>query len=230
MAQAGYKQFCPLAMAAEVLCTRWTMVLMRELMAGSTRFNDLRRGVPKMSPTLLSQRLKELEQFGIVERRALLSERGVFEYQLTEAGRDIGPVVEAMGFWGQKWVESELSLKNLDPSLLMWDMRRNLNPAPLPKTRTVIQFLYSDLPSTKSHWWLVVEPAGDVDLCWSDPGFDVDLYVTTDLRTMTSIWMGVTTVDRERRKIEFSGARAIASSMQGWLGLSPFSVVEKRAS
>ena len=230
MAQPGYKQFCPLAMAAEVLCTRWTMVLMRELMAGSTRFNDLRRGVPKMSPTLLSQRLKDLEQSGIVERRALQSERGVFEYRLTEAGRDIGPVVEAMGFWGQKWVESELSLKNLDPSLLMWDMRRNLNPEPLPKTRTVIQFLYSDLPPTKSHWWLVIEPAGDVDLCWSDPGFDVDLYVTTDLRTMTAIWMGLTTVERERRKIEFSGARSIASSMQVWLGLSPFAVMEKRAS
>jgi DNA-binding HxlR family transcriptional regulator len=230
MAQAGYKQFCPLAMAAEVLCTRWTMVLMRELMAGSTRFNDLRRGVPKMSPTLLSQRLKELEQSGIVQRRALQSEKGVFEYHLTEAGRDIGPVVEAMGFWGQKWVESELSLKNLDPSLLMWDMRRNLNPEPLPKTRTVIQFLYSDLPSTKSHWWLVIEPGGEVDLCWSDPGFDVDLYVTTDLRTMTAIWMGLTTVDRERRKIEFSGSRTIASSMQVWLGLSPFAVMEKRAS
>ena len=230
MAQPGYKQFCPLAMAAEVLCTRWTMVLMRELMAGSTRFNDLRRGVPKMSPTLLSQRLKELEQSGIVERRPLQSEKGVFEYRLTEAGRDIGPVVEAMGFWGQKWVESELSLKNLDPSLLMWDMRRNLNPEPLPKTRTVIQFLYSDLPPTKSHWWLVIEPAGDVDLCWSDPGFDIDLYVTTDLRTMTAIWMGLTTVERERRKIEFSGARSIASSMQVWLGLSPFAVMEKRAS
>ena len=229
MAQPGYKQFCPLAMAAEVLCTRWTMVLMRELMAGSTRFNDLRRGVPKMSPTLLSQRLKDLEQSGIVERRPLQSEKGVFEYRLTEAGRDIGPVVEAMGFWGQKWVESELSLKNLDPSLLMWDMRRNLNPEPLPKTRTVIQFLYSDLPPTKSHWWLVIEPAGDVDLCWSDPGFDIDLYVTTDLRTMTAIWMGLTTVERERRKIEFSGARSIASSMQVWLGLSPFAVMEKRA-
>ncbi len=230
MAQPGYKQFCPLAMAAEVLCTRWTMVLMRELIAGSTRFNDLRRGVPKMSPTLLSQRLKDLEQSGIVERRPLQSERGVFEYRLTEAGRDIGPVVEAMGFWGQKWVELELSLKNLDPSLLMWDMRRNLNPEPLPKTRTVIQFLYSDLPPTKSHWWLVIEPAGDVDLCWSDPGFDIDLYVTTDLRTMTAIWMGLTTVERERRKIEFSGARSIASSMQVWLGLSPFAVMEKRAS
>ncbi len=230
MSQPGYKQFCPLAMAAEVLCTRWTMVLMRELIAGTTRFNDLRRGVPKMSPTLLSQRLKELELIGIVERRSMPSERGVFEYHLTQAGRDIRPVVEAMGFWGQKWVESSLSLKNLDPSLLMWDMRRNLNPQPLPKRRTVVQFLYPELPLSKSHWWLVIEAVGDVDLCWSDPGFEVDLFVTTDLRTMTAIWMGVTTVAREQARIEFSGSRSLAATMQIWLGLSPFAVQEKLVS
>lgn len=227
MTQPGYKQFCPVAMAAEVLCTRWTMVLMREFIGGSTRFNDLRRGVPKMSPTLLSQRLKELEQAGIVERRALRSEKGIFEYHLTKAGRDLQPVVEAIGFWGQKWVESSLSLKNLDPSLLMWDMRRNLNPEPLPDIRTVIQFLYSDLPTSKSQWWLVVEPHGEVDLCWSDPGFDIDLYVTTDLRTMTAIWMGLTSVTDNQEKIDFSGSPTIASSMQSWLGLSPFAVQKK---
>lgn len=102
--QAGYKQFCPLAMAAEVLCTRWTMVLLRELVAKSTRFNDLRRGVPKMSPSLLSKRLKELEAAGIVVRREVRSERGVFEYHLTDAGKDVKAVVEAMGAWGQRWV------------------------------------------------------------------------------------------------------------------------------
>ena len=172
----------------------WTLVLMRELIAGSTRFNDLRRGVPKMSPTLLSQRLRDLERAGIVERKPLSGQKGGFEYHLTPAGRDVRGVVEAMGTWGQKWVESSLSLKNLDPSLLMWDMRRNLNPAPLPKIRTVIQFLYSDLPPSKRSWWLVIDPAGDVDLCWSDPGFEVDLYVSTDLRTMTAIWMGLTVI------------------------------------
>lgn len=227
MAQAGYKQFCPLAMAAEVLCTRWTMVLMREFIAGSTRFNDLRRGVPKMSPTLLSRRLKDLEEAGIVKRRPMPSERGVFEYHLTEAGRDVGEVVIAMGMWGQKWVESSLSLKNLDPSLLMWDMRRNLNPEPLPKRRTVVQFVYHDLPSTKRDWWLVIEPEGEVDLCWADPGFDVDLYVSTDLRTMTAIWMGVTDVDSARDKFEFTGPREISSTIQTWLGLSPFAVQKK---
>jgi DNA-binding HxlR family transcriptional regulator len=230
MTQSGYKQFCPVAMAAEVLCTRWTLVLMRELIAGSTRFNELRRGVPKMSPTLLSQRLKDLEEAGIVERKPLSSQKGGFEYHLTPAGRDVRAVVEAMGLWGQKWVESSLSLKNLDPSLLMWDMRRNLNPAPLPKIRTVVQFLYSDLPASKRDWWLVIDPGGGVDLCWSDPGFEVDLYVSTDLRTMTAIWMGLTTVEQESKSIDLTGNRAIASSMQTWLGLSPFAVEKKLVS
>jgi DNA-binding HxlR family transcriptional regulator len=216
-------------MAAELLCTRWTMVLLRELVAGSTRFNDLRRGVPKMSPTLLSQRLKDLEQAGIVERKRVLSEKGIFEYRLTDAGHDIRPVVEAMGFWGQKWVEAKQSLKNLDPSLLMWDMRRNLDPSPLPDKRTVIQFLYPELPMSKRNWWLVVEPPGEVDLCAIDPGFDVNLYVSTDLRTMTAVWMGLTTVEKERDKVKLSGEREVATKMQTWLGLSPFAVEPKRA-
>ena len=228
MMQPGYKQFCPLAMAAELLCTRWTMVLLRELVAGSTRFNDLRRGLPKMSPTLLSQRLKELEAAGIVERKEVKSEKGIFEYHLTKSGKDLRSVVEAMGFWGQRWIEARPSLKNLDPSLLMWDMRRNLNPSPLPDRRSVIQFLYHELPASKRAWWLVVEKDGEVDLCWSDPGFDVDLYVSTDLRTMTSIWMGLTTVAKESEKIVLTGDRKIARKMQTWLGLSPFAV-EKSA-
>lgn len=228
MSQPGYKQFCPVAMAAEILCSRWTMVLLRELIAGSTRFNDLRRGVPKMSPTLLSQRLKELESAGIVERRPVAGGDGVLEYRLTRAGHDLRAVVEAFGFWGQKWVKSRASLSNLDPSLLMWDMRRNLNPAPLPERRAVIQFRYPELPASKRDWWLVIEPDGEVDLCWADPGFEVDLYVTTDLRTMTAIWMGLTTLAKERARMLLDGDPALARTMQTWLGLSPFAVEKKR--
>jgi DNA-binding HxlR family transcriptional regulator len=230
MTQAGYKQFCPVAMASELICTRWTMVLLRELIAGSTRFNDLRRGVPKMSPSLLSRRLRELEAAGIIARKELKSEHGIFEYQLTDAGRDLRPVVEVIGLWGQKWVEAQMSLRNLDPSLLMWDMRRNLNTKPLPDQRTVIQFLYPELPLSKRLWWLVVEPDGVVDLCWSDPGFDVDLYVSTDLRTMTAVWMGLTTMQKEVGNIALTGNRTIAGNMQTWLGLSPFAGERKRAS
>ena len=230
MAQPGYKQFCPVAMAAEVLCTRWTRVLLRELLAGSTRFSDLRRGVPKMSPTLLAQRLRDLEHAGIVERHPVKAEKSVFEYRLTNAGKELQPIIIAVGTWGQRWVESQLSLRNLDPSLLMWDMRRNLNPAPLPNQRVVIQFLYHDLPKSKQDWWLVVEPDGEVDLCWSEPGFEIDLIVSTDLRTMTAIWMGQQTVRESSKSIVFNGSRKLQRSMQTWLGLSPFATEKNQLS
>jgi len=224
MTQGSYKQFCPVAMAAEILCTRWTVVLLRELMAGSTRFNELRRGVPRMSPALLSQRLKELEAAGIVERQASDTEPGVFEYRLTDAGQELNPVVEAFGIWGQRWVATELSLQHLDVSLLMWDMRRNLDTTPMPKARRVIQFRYPELPPAQRTWWLLVDPAAAVDLCSVDPGFDVDLYVSTDLRTMTAIWMGLDTVRDARRteRLMLTGDRQLISDMQAWLGLSPF--------
>jgi DNA-binding HxlR family transcriptional regulator len=232
VAAGSYKQFCPVAMAAEVLCTRWTVVLLRELLAGSTRFNDLRRGVPRMSPALLSQRLKELEVAGIVTREASNSERGIFEYQLTPAGLELGPIVEAFGMWGQRRVKSELSLQNLDVQLLMWDMRRNLNPTPLPPRRNVIQFIYPELSGARQYWWLVVSPNDGVDLCSVDPGFEVDLYVSVDLRTMTAIWMGFDTVCAAvaSKRMLLTGDRHIASAMQTWLGLSPFAQERKLAS
>lgn len=230
MAHAGYSQFCPVAMAAEILCTRWTMLVIRELVAGSTRFNDLRRGVPKMSRTLLSQRLKELEQQGIVARHVMSHESGTREYRLTPAGQDLVSVVESFGKWGQKWVESRLTLQNLDPSLLMWDMRRNLDPSPLPDRRTVIQFRFPEIPATQSNFWLLVDPGGGVDLCSTDPGLEVDLFVSTDLRTMTAIWMGLTTVRASRDRIEFDGSPRLVDSMQTWLGLSPFAAQERPAS
>jgi DNA-binding HxlR family transcriptional regulator len=219
MTQGSYKQFCPVAMAAEILCTRWTVVLLRELFAGSTRFNDLRRGVPRMSPALLSQRLKELECAGIVER----GESGT-EYRLTEAGRELAPVVEAFGIWGQRWVSHDLSLQHLDAQLLMWDMRRHLDPTPLPPQRNVIQFRFPEEPEGKRRYWLVVDPREGVDLCSIDPGYDVDLFVSSDLRTMTAIWMGYETVRSaiDSEALLLTGAPGIASDMQRWLGLSPF--------
>ena len=231
MTQGSYKQFCPVAMAAEVLCTRWTVVLLRELVAGSTRFNDLRRGVPRMSPALLSKRLKDLEEAGVVVRVASRSEPGVLEYHLTPAGRELEGVVMAIGKWGQHWVEAQLSLENLDPSLLMWDMRRNLDPTPMPDRRCVIQFIYPEQPSARRYWWLVIEPDTEVDLCSVDLGFDVDLYVTVDLRTMTAIWMGLATVGDAlaKEKLTLTGDRQLGKDMQSWLGLSPFASEKKLA-
>ena len=228
-ANIGYGQFCPVAMAAEILCTRWTVLVLRELCAGSTRFNELRKGVPRMSPTLLSKRLKELEAAGVIAR-APSSEPGVYEYRLTRSGQDLKEIVMSMGVWGQRWIETKTSLKNLDPSLLMWDMRRNLDPTPIPLRRSVIQFLYPELSPGKREWWLIVD-GGETDLCSVDPGFDVDLFVETDLRTMTAIWMGLTTVREEmgRGRLHLSGDSKLRSSIQTWLGLSPFASERKLA-
>lgn len=232
MTNASYKQFCPVAMAAEILCTRWTIVLLRELVAGSSRFNELRRGVPRMSPALLSKRLSELEAAGVVKREQLSETPGVDAYRLTQAGQDLQPVIEAIGMWGQKWVETEPSLENLDPELLMWDMRRNLNTDPVPERRVVIEFIYPELPEAQRKWWLIVEPDRTVDLCHIDPGFDVDLYATVDLRTMTEIWMGLRSVTDavDREALVLVGSQDLINSMQTWIGLSPFARQEKLAS
>ena len=229
MAEGSYNQFCPVAMAAEILCTRWTMVLLRELVHGSTRFNELRRGVPRMSPALLSKRLKDLEAAGVVARSPAPGEPDAHEYRLTAAGKDLGRVVETVGAWGQKWVTTQSSLTNLDVNLLMWDMRRNVNPDPMPRRRCTIQFIYSDLPEARRNWWLLVQPAEGVDLCSVDPGFDVDLYVVTDLRTMTEIWMGYTPVARAKAegRMVVTGSRELEASLQSWLGLSPFARYER---
>ena len=231
MTIGSYRQFCPVAMAAEILCTRWTVVLLRELIAGSTRFNELRRGVPRMSPALLSQRLKDLEAAGILARISSASDRGAFEYQLTAAGRELRPIVEAFGIWGQRRIEADLSLQHLDVQLLMWDMHRNLNTTPMPARRSVVQFAYPKLPAAQRLWWLIVEPQEGVDLCSVDPGFDVDLYVSVDLRTMTAIWMGLDTVRAAvaSRRMMLTGSRQLAAAMQTWLGLSPFAKEQKLA-
>jgi DNA-binding HxlR family transcriptional regulator len=227
--EAGsYGQFCPVAMAAEIVCSKWTALVLRELLTGPARFSDLRRGVPKMSPTLLSKRLKELEDAGVITARAK-TPGGMAEYKLTAAGEDLRDVVMSLGIWGQRWIESSLSLKNLDPSLLMWDMRRNIVPTSIPNRKCVVQFIYPELPANRNTWWLVID-GGDVDLCSVDPGFDIDLYVNSTLRSMTAVWMGHTTLKTEiaAGHVELTGDKAMARSIHTWLGLSPFAKEKTR--
>jgi DNA-binding HxlR family transcriptional regulator len=219
--RGSYGQFCPVAMAAEIVCSRWTALILRELLCGSTRFNDLRRGVPRMSPTLLSKRLKDLEETGVIVA-VPTPQAGVVDYRLTRAGEELRGVVESLGIWGQRWVESSVTLKNLDPSLLMWDMRRNLKVDPLPARRCTINFTFPELSAARKSWWLVVD-GGKVDLCGFDPGYEVDLYVRTSLFAMTAVWIGHSTLKTEvaSGNIELTGDKAIASSIGAWLGLSP---------
>ena len=224
--RGGYGQFCPVSMAAEILCTRWTVLVLREMLCGSTRFNDLRRGVPRMSPALLSKRLKDLEKAGLV---VATRHDGSVDYRLSPAGRELEPIVMSMGFWGQRWVESSLTLKNLDPSLLMWDIRRNLNPEPLPPRRSTIQFQYPELPESQRNWWLVIE-SGKIDLCGFDPGYEVDLLVVSPLRTMTAVWMGLSTLSKEVDvgMVELLGDPSIAGAIHRWMGVSAFAREPRR--
>ena len=229
MDHSGYGQFCPVAMAAEIVCTRWTALLLRELLCGNCRFNDLRKGLPRMSPTLLSKRLKELEEAGIVAQTKN-PRSGVSEYHLTVAGEDLRPIIMSLGTWGQRWIDSNISLRNLDPTLLMWDMRRFIDPKPLPKRRVTIRFIYPELTISHRDWWLVVDPVDGPDICQVDPGHEVDLFITSTLRAMTAVWMGVTSVAAEVDKglITFEGDRTIARNIQQWLGLSPFAKEKSR--
>jgi DNA-binding HxlR family transcriptional regulator len=216
----GYGQFCPVAKAAEILTERWTLLVLRELLFGSRRFNDLRKGVPLMSPTLLSRRLKFLEDTGVIERRRSPSGKG-WEYRPTDAAKELQPVVETLGVWGQRWVRSRLTADDLDPGLLLWDMRRRVDPKQFPSRRVVVQFEFSDVPRAKRHWWLVSEK-DEVDLCVTDPGFEVDLYILTDLRTMTAVWMGDVSLKYavESGRIDLEGASELKRSLRSWLRLS----------
>lgn len=225
--QGSYGQFCPVAMAAEIICSRWTALVLREMLCGTTRFNDLRRGVPLMSPTLLSKRLKELVDAGVIA--AVRTGKGAVEYKLTQAGEDLRGVIMSLGIWGQRWVESSLSLKNLDPTLLMWDMRRSLSAASFPDRKCTVKFTYPELSVARKSYWIVIEN-GSVDLCSVDPGYDVDLYVTSPLHNMTAVWMGISALKAEidAGNIMLTGDKALARSMHQWLALSPFAPEKSR--
>lgn len=210
-----YGQFCPVAMAAELLATRWTLVVLGEMLSGSTRFNEIRRGVPRMSTALLSKRLRELEDAGV-----LLHLDG--EYVLTSSGRDLAPIIQGLGRWALKWVDSDCTLSNLDVRLLMWNMRRNLRPDPMPHRRVVVEFRFPELPPDQARYWLIIAPGQPVDLCSLDPGHEVDVLVTADLRAMTSAWMGMSDFDTELGKglIALSGDARLSTNFSHWIGRS----------
>ena len=182
---SSYHQFCPVAKAMELLDERWTMLIVRELVAGSAQFNELRRGVPRISPALLSKRLNQLVRAGIVERHP---DGSRVRYVLTPAGRELQPVVEALGAWGIRWI-GELGDDDLDPQLLLWDMHRNVDHDAVGDARTVVHFRFPDVPANTRDWWLVIN-RGDVDVCDVDPGYPVAASVTTALRRMVEIWRG----------------------------------------
>jgi DNA-binding HxlR family transcriptional regulator len=218
---ASYRQFCPVAKAMELLDERWTLLVVRELLVGTEHFNDLRRGVPRMSPTLLSKRLGQLVRAGIVQR----CDDG--RYVLTPAGRELRPVVEALGIWGTRWI-GQIGDKDLDPKLLMWDMRRNIDRDTVPAGRTVVEFRFGDMATANRHWWLVITP-DDVDVCDVDPGHDVQVLVDGPLRQLVGIWLGeLTWADAMRAgTVELHGPDALRRAVPRWFTLSPFAAVPR---
>ena len=225
----SYGQFCPVSMAAEVVCSRWTVLVIRELLCGSTRFNDLRRGVPRMSPALLSKRLKELEQAGVV-RVVPTAQAGINEYRLTEAGEELRPAGHGPGHVGAQ-------VGGVDACRSATSTRRcscgtcGAGWTPGPSRPGARRFSSCTRRWRRSGattgWW---SRKGEVDLCYADPGYEVDLWVRCPLRVMTSIWMGYSSLRAELASgaLEVEGAPALARSMPAWLGLSPFARAERR--
>jgi len=218
-----YGQFCPVSKTAEILCERWTPLILRELMCGSTRFGEISRGVPTVSTALLTTRLRRLAAAGVITREP--TPGGGADYRLTPAGLELAPIIVAMGVWGQRWARSEYTPEDLDPGLLMWDIRRYLRSGGLRASRTVVEFRFAAAPTGKGHYWLVDDGAADrpVDLCLVPPGFDVDLWVDADLRVLTQVWMGDRPMTEALRSgtIALSGPPDLRHGFPGWLGRHP---------
>jgi len=211
----NYGQFCTVARGAEVFGERWTPLVVRELLCGSTRFNDIRRGVPRMSATLLAQRLRKLEQIGVVKRVAGASAN---EYRLTAAGEELRPIVMALGHWGARWIGSRLQPGQLDAGFLMWDVRRFVQLSEFPRgRRIVIQFSFSDARPRERMWWLVVED-GSADLCRDDPGHEVTLIVESSVLALTDVWTG----ERDRLDKEIVRLENEIRKAEGKLGNAGF--------
>jgi DNA-binding HxlR family transcriptional regulator len=226
MQMSGYGQFCPVAKAMELLDERWTVLVVRELLAGSTHFNDLRRGVPKMSPTLLSKRLQTLTRAGVVERSEV---DGRTIYTLTDCGRELVSVVEALGAWSVRWM-SDLVEKDLDPSVLMWDIRRTIPLAQWPRARTVVAFRLTGAPPKASSWWLMVAD-GAAEVCDFDPGYEVAATVSTSLRTLSQIWRGDQSWQRALLdgSVSIDAARDVRRALPTWIGQSGLAAVPRPA-
>ncbi|HEU5135779.1 MAG TPA: helix-turn-helix domain-containing protein [Steroidobacteraceae bacterium] len=214
-----YGQFCPVARAAEVFGERWTPLVVRELLCGSTHFNEIRRGVPRMSTTLLSQRLRKLEEIGVVTRA-----NGAGEYQVTAAGEELRPIVMALGHWGSRWIGSRLKRDQLDAGFLMWDVRRFARRELFPaERRVVVQFRFTDARQGERDWWLVVEN-GEVDLCRDDPGHEVTLIVESTVRALTEVWTGDSLPEQvmKRGEVRVHGTAGDARNVWRWIGASVF--------
>lgn len=224
MSYKGYGQYCPLALAAELLCERWTLLVISRVIDGCSRFNEIHRGVPKISATLLSQRLKQLEQAGLIVRKRLEAENGHY-YELTDAGRELDPIIMSLAVWGQKW-SRDMENEDLDPGFLAWSMHTRLNVEAMPTERTVLEFVLSEAGKGFQRFWLVVEN-GKADMCLKYPGFDSDVVISSEIRRFVETWRGFRDMRREIAvgHIRLEGPAEYKAAIPEWLmmsALAPF--------
>ncbi|HNP36654.1 MAG TPA: helix-turn-helix domain-containing protein [Woeseiaceae bacterium] len=226
-AARGYGQYCPLALAAELLCRRWTILIVSRLIDGCTTFGKIHEGVPRISPALLSTRLSELEHAGLL-RRERDSTGNRFTYRLTEAGRDLENIVMQMAVWGQHWAR-EMRLDDLDIGFLAWSMHLRIDTGKMPPGRTVILFDFSGAPSDVKRFW-IVNTDGKVDMCLKHPGFASDLLVEADLRRFVEAWRGFRDLREEirTRHIRLTGPRELKDAFPDWLMLSMLAPYERK--
>ena len=222
----SYGQFCPVAKASELFCERWTPLIIRDLSAGARRFSELKRGVPLMSPTLLSRRLKDLEAEGIIERRPKQQGRGA-TYHLTESGLEFVPMVQALALWGRRWSRRQLADGEIDLGLLIWALERRARTDAFGHTPSVVMLELHDQPASKRRWWFVNWPEG-CELCLEDPGFDVDLYVTCTLADMIYLMRGDLPISRaiEEDRLDLVGTQRARRALRKWLNPDPLASVK----
>ena len=222
----GYGQFCPMAKATELIGEKWTLLVLRELFLGTTRFNDFQRAMSRISPTLLSKRLRHLEECGIIIRKRL-SGRSGFEYRLTAAGKELSPLLEVLAIWGMRWARSQLTDDELDVEFLMQELQRRLQTEHLPDGETVICLMFDELTKHKT-WWLLVDD-DDVDLCTEDPGKEVDLYINSSVRTIVEVWEGDLNMRTalRNRSIKAHGVRNLIRTMPDWFGVCQYKDIRR---
>lgn len=227
MPQNAYGRLCPITHACEILGARWTILVLCELWAGSTRFNDIRRGVGAISPGLLSKRLKELEIAGLVER---IEDKttGTVDYVRTQKAIELEPALDALAAWAQRNIDAEIALCGTNLSNLMWKLRQWIHVKELPRRRVVIRFHFNDSDLAYDTYWMVVEPDGVPDVCTSVPGLDVDLFVETTVMSLAGILIGRTTIAREieRGSLFVSGDVRLARTIDRWLPVSSYAEIE----
>lgn len=224
---SSYGQYCPLALAAELLCRRWTILVISRLLDGCRTFNEIHQGIPRISPSLLSTRLSELGHAGLLTRRKMRNENR-YSYEPTEAATELTALIDQMAIWGQHW-SRDMDTDDLDPAFLAWSMSLRMNVDEMPEGRTVVEFEFSGTPTEFRRFWLVKDD-GKIDMCLSDPGFETDLLVRSDMLCFVEAWRGFRDLRQEIRngKIRLTGPKKLVSSFPDWLLLSALAPYRRR--